>query len=143
MRRQRWAWIVLATLAGCSAPAERAQTIGDSGLENRRWLLVELNATPVATLPDSEPVYLELDSALSRVTGNASCNRFFGTYELSDGNRLQFGPDIGATRRACAQLDVERDFLAMLAGVDAYTLAGDVLELQHGGAPVARFRAAD
>ena len=136
--------IALTALAACTTSAERSSTaaLGDSGIENRRWLLFELNGQPVPTGGTREPAYLELDSEQSRVAGNAPCNRFSGTYELA-GNRLQFPPNIVSTRRACPELDLEGEFLAMLVRVDTYALANGVLELKSTGAPVARFRAAD
>ncbi len=120
-----------------------AKVIGDSRAENLRWELVELEGQTVTNAVGGEPVYFELEGEQARVTGNAPCNRFFGTYDLAAGNRLLFGSDMGATRRACDQLDRERDFLAMLARVDGYSLTGEVLELQRGGTPLARFRAGD
>ncbi len=44
--------------------------------------------------------------------GNGGCNNFFGTYDL-DGTRLKVGP-IAATKRACPDLDKEREFLNAL-----------------------------
>lgn len=120
-----------------------AKTVDDSGIENRRWALVELNGEPWEIVTDSEPVYLELDSEQLRVTGNAPCNRFFGTYERATDTRLQFGSDIGATRRACGQLDRERELFAMLERVDSYAIVDGMLVLQGTGVPLARFYTED
>ena len=44
--------------------------------------------------------------------GNGGCNNFFGTYDLN-GTRLKVGP-IASTKRACPELDQEREFLTAL-----------------------------
>lgn len=117
--------------------------VNDPRIENRRWQLVELNGRRIEPPSGREGAYFELDSAEARVTGNASCNRFFGTYELIAGDRIRFGSNIGATRMACPVLEQEREFLEMLGQVDSYSLGEDDLSLNRSGAaPLARFREA-
>lgn len=132
-------------ITGDLAAAYRLEKlVGDPRIEDRRWQLIELNGRPVAPPAGGEGPYLELESAETRVAGNASCNRFFGTYELTAGGRLRFGSDIGSTMMACPELDREREFLEMLARVDNYALGDGVLSLHLARmAPLARFRATD
>jgi copper homeostasis protein (lipoprotein) len=116
--------------------------VSDARLENRRWQLTELNGQPVQPVQGREGAFLELDGAQSRVTGNASCNRFFGTYELTVGNRLRFAPNLASTMMACPELERERAFLEVLGRVDNYAIADGVLSLNRARmAPLARFRA--
>lgn len=118
-------------------------TANDPRIENRRWRLVELNGRQVEPPSDRDGAYFELDGTASRVTGNASCNRFFGTYELLAGDRIRFGSDIGVTRMACPELEQEREFLDMLGRVDSYSLGESGLSLNRARmAPLARFREA-
>jgi copper homeostasis protein (lipoprotein) len=113
----------------------------DARIENRRWQLVELNGQPVQPPQGRDGAFLELESAQERATGNASCNRFFGSYELTAGNRLRFAPNLASTMMACPELERERAFLDVLARVDNYTLADGVLSLNRARmAPLARFR---
>lgn len=129
-------------ITGDLAAAYRLEKfVNDPRIENRRWQLVELNGRGIEPPNDRDGVHFELDSTESRVTGNASCNRFFGTYELMAGDRIRFGTDIGATRMACPELEQEREFLEMLGQVDAYSLGEEGLSLiGPGAAPLARFR---
>jgi copper homeostasis protein (lipoprotein) len=131
-------------ITGDLAAAYRLEkTTADPRIEGRRWQLVELNGRPISALTGRGAPYFELDAAEARVTGDASCNRFFGTYELTAGNRLRFGTNLGSPMMACAELERERDFLDMLARVDNYALADGVLSLNRSRmAPLARFRAA-
>ena len=129
-------------ITGDQAAAYRlAKIVNDPNIENRRWQLVELNGRPVPPIPEREGAFLELDSSQGRVTGNASCNRFFGNYDLTANNRLQFAPNIGRTLMACAELDREGEFLDALTRVDNYTIADGMLSLNRARmAPLARFR---
>jgi copper homeostasis protein (lipoprotein) len=132
-------------IAGDLAAAYRLQKIvSDPSIENRRWQLIELGGRAVEPPDGREGAYLELDAAESRVTGNASCNRFFGTYELHAGGRLRFGSEMGSTMMACAELEQEREFLEMLGRVDSYSLGDGMLSLNRARmAPLARFREAN
>jgi heat shock protein HslJ len=152
--RLRWsptALLLVVALAGCAAQPNAPPSSGDTSrnvvndarIENRRWLLVELYGRAVAAAGDRERAFMELDGANARVAGNASCNRFSGTYELTAGDRLRFGPDIVATRMACGNLEQEGQFLDMLGRVESYALASDTLSLSGGDAPLARFRTVD
>lgn len=117
------------------------KTVNDPRIENRRWQLVELNGRQIEPPTDREGAYFELDATELRVSGNASCNRFFGTYELLAGDRIRFGPNIGSTMMACPQLEQEREFLDMLGRVDNYSLGEGGLSLNRARmAPLARFR---
>jgi heat shock protein HslJ len=115
--------------------------MNDARIENHRWRLVELAARAVAPPGDREAPYFTLDGTQARVTGNASCNRFSGMYELTSGNRLRFDPNLVATRMACGELDQEREYFEMLARVESYTLADGVLTLNDAsGAPLSQCR---
>jgi heat shock protein HslJ len=80
------------------------------------WLLEDLAGTAVvhgvqATLafPDA-----------GKVSGNGSCNRFFGSVEIS-GNIIKFGP-LGSTRMACPEpvMDQESKYLAALQDAERF-----------------------
>jgi copper homeostasis protein (lipoprotein) len=129
-------------ISGDLAAAYRLEKIvQDPRIENRPWQLIELNGQPVEPPADRGGAYLQLDSTQRSVTGNASCNRFVGPYELHAGDRLRIGPDIASTRMACPELNQESAFLAVLAQVDNYTIADGILSLNDGMAALAGFSA--
>jgi heat shock protein HslJ len=102
-------------LSGCAAAYDRQL----GGVE---WRAVDINGAPV--LADAAPT-LRLDSG--RASGNASCNRFSGGYQLvRGGERLRFGP-LAVTRMACAPavMDQERNYLAILEFARSYDFYGD------------------
>jgi heat shock protein HslJ len=116
------------------APAPTAPTIAD-----RHWTLVSVGERSDLIGSEGRPPTLRLDAATARASGFAGCNRFTATYVL-DGDRLTFGP-IASTRRACPDgMDVERSFVAALADVTTYQVAGTTLTLAGAAGPLARFR---
>jgi|SRR5690606_4113552 heat shock protein HslJ len=68
-------------------------------------------------------------SAEGEVTGNASCNRFFGKYRVEQG-RLTIGP-LGSTRMMClpALMAQEDKLLELLPEVSRYSREADSLKL--------------
>jgi len=76
------------------------------------------------------------------VAGNASCNRYFGSFEL-DGATLTFGP-LASTEMFCADpgvMEQEQAYLTALASVDAWSIENEELTLTAGGEPVVTYAA--
>lgn len=92
--------LVLATaLAGCLED----ETISGYGDHDREFRLIELDGAPFAaraTIRFGEE---------GRVTGQAPCNRYFATQTLA--YPWVNVENIGATRMACPDLDIEARFL--------------------------------
>ena len=93
----------------------------------RQWKLVQLNGTAV---PNSSNAYLELNADQTRFSGNAGCNRMFGT-ALVRGARVDLS-NIGTTKMACADRRLQRletEFVRALENVDRFDRRGNKLEL--------------
>jgi heat shock protein HslJ len=108
-------------LVGCgSGPADSAS------LQDTRWVLVTLGGNPprAGTAPSAE-------FTADQISGSASCNTYFGTYTVGD-SEMTIG-DVAHTEMWCAEpegvMDQEQAFLAALASVAGYRLAGEQLEL--------------
>jgi heat shock protein HslJ len=84
---------VVRAAAGDVGPAARPLT-------GTAWVLEDLGGT--AVLDRAKPTLEFADSG--KVAGNASCNRFFGSVQLS-GDSISFGP-LGTTKMACADSSV-------------------------------------
>lgn len=69
---------------------------GTRPLTGTAWVLEDLGGT--AVLDRAQPTLEFADSG--KVAGNGSCNRFFGSVQLS-GDSISFGP-LGTTKMACA-----------------------------------------
>ena len=92
-------------LNGCGG--ETVQLLTDT-----EWVVQQLNGEPVEQNAPSLRFHSD-----GRISGNASCNRYFGEYSITgEGIALK---NIGATRMACApiQMHQEQQFLALLNSV--------------------------
>ena len=86
------------------------------------------------------PAFIAFQEGLA--AGHGSCNRFTGPYESSGDGDLSFG-DMAVTMMACLDdvMEQERAFLAALASVDSYSIAGSALEMRAGDEVVLLFDA--
>jgi heat shock protein HslJ len=111
--------------------AGRAQTLASSAeLPGTSWRLEDLSG--VAALPNVEAT-LEFPEA-GKVGGRASCNRFFGTVEIS-GQSIKFGP-LAATKMACADDAAnaqEKKYLEALQAAERFAFDGPSLLIYSKG----------
>lgn len=98
-------------LAACGGVAPDPAPIAPTGA----WRLVALSGAPV-----SPGITLTL-AADGSASGDAPCNRYFGTYEAGDDFSFSL-PQIGATRRACPELQLEAAYLDALGSASQYRL---------------------
>lgn len=109
-------------------------------LTNTRWVLTGLLGFGEDL---SASAYMMLSDTGFHVSGMSGCNRFFGKYELLQGNKIRFF-NLASTMMACAedQMKLEQAFLSQLRTIDNYTLTPDGgLHLQKARtAPLLRFR---
>ena len=132
-----YAPLLLALVATCGtvAPDPRPTALLDG-----RWELTAIDGEPLAAGPAPT---LSID-AEGRVSGDAGCNRYFGSVELQNGAARFSG--IGATRRACAdaaRMAQEARFLEALGTITAFREApnGRLALLSADGFPRLTFRA--
>lgn len=64
-----------------------------------------------------------------KISGNAGCNRYFGTLVLDAKTGSFQSSQVGATRMACENMSVENNFLKMLEQANKYNVSGNTLEL--------------
>ena len=127
---------LLIAIVSAFATAASAQS-GEIGV--RQWKLVQLNGVKV---PNSSKAYLELNADQTSLTGNAGCNRMFGSVEVKQ-NRVDFS-SIGSTRMACEDERVQRlefDFVKTLENADRFEQSGSSLRLYVGTGLVMKFKA--
>jgi len=81
-------------------------------------------------LDDTTEMYVQFE-ADGQVSGNAGCNRFFGSYELLD-EKLAIGP-LGATRMACPEpaMSFEITLLELLQSSTTAVTANERLALRN------------
>lgn len=113
-----------------------AAGLGQTKMDGVRWELVELNGRATT----GSKAFLEFDAKAKRLSGNAGCNRLFGSYQIK-GKKFKTGP-LGTTKMACrgdAAFN-ESAFLKAVGEADSYSIAGRNLVLRSGGTAVAKFK---
>ncbi len=122
--------LALLTLANCRGD----ESVARYGGANTDWQLMELDGAPFdarATLRLGED---------GEISGEAPCNRYFGTqtapYPWFKAEK------IGATRRACLELDRETTYLTALSEMTLSEVTGDTLILSNDAGREMVFKAA-
>lgn len=135
MRVDRPVTVLLLTFAiGCAprtpAPSgTRPAAIAPRELAGTSWRLVSLEGAGVLEKPEAT---LEFPEA-GKVAGRGSCNRFFGTVEVSGGS-IRFGP-LAATKMSCGDAAdaQERRYLQALQAAERIEWNGDLLRIDSPG----------
>lgn len=121
--------------ATMSQPDKSVPAAASSRLEGPTWVLIAYGdpADPSPALAD-HAVTATFDPAEQRLTGNASCNRYFAHYDV-DGGRLTVD-GAGSTRKACADPDVnaqEQAYLAAIGAAESFSIADGLLRIAYAG----------
>jgi heat shock protein HslJ len=116
--------IMAILLAGCGPGGADSASLQDT-----RWVLVALDGEP--PLAGTSP---SAGFSADEIRGSAGCNTYFGSYALRGSDISISG--VAHTEMWCADpegvMDQEQAFLAALASVASYRLAGERLELLDG-----------
>jgi copper homeostasis protein (lipoprotein) len=115
-----------------------------ANLFETRWVLVELLGEPIPGNRNiSSSPYIIFSANNNRITGNGSCNNFFGSFNLGEDNLITIS-GIGATKMMCQEMWVENRFFEMLENVNSYFISGETLVLVRDGmVTAARFVASE
>jgi copper homeostasis protein (lipoprotein) len=118
---------------------ERQQQVG---LLETRWVLTELHgeSIPGNHTFNTQP-YIRMSVDNNRISGNGSCNNFFGTYIVREDSQIIIS-GIGSTKMMCPDMDIETRFFEALENANSYYIHDDMLVLvQDANITAARFRA--
>lgn len=95
----------------------------DDRLTNVKWILTDLNGQPVA----EAPVTPNITFTENRISGEAGCNSYFGTYFAHKKGRLDI-EYTGSTKRLCNDMKVEDQFISALRTEKlSYVVVDDIL----------------
>ena len=116
--------------------AEKVEVEAEVALEDTIWVL-ESYGDPEnlnAVLEDTE-ITINFISAEVKMEGSASCNSYFGSYEV-EGNQLSIPGPIGATEMYCMEpegiMEQEQEYLAILQDAESYEIEDDQLQIVSG-----------
>ena len=122
---------LLALVTGACTTADDAA----ADLEDRAWVLESYGApTEQQAVLEGARVTATFDSAQGTVEGSASCNSYFGDYEI-DGDKLSI-PLIANTEMYCMEpegvMDQEGRYLTILGDSQSFEIVGDQLRIVAG-----------
>ena len=127
-------FMLSAILLSCSSNTNTIKESANNDIR-QKWELVELDGQPVS---NTQPIYIDI-SEDGKVSGFVACNRLMGSVSIENGNRIHFD-QLGTTRMACPEMDLETKILEMLRTADNYTMDGNKMMLNVGRrAPLATF----
>ncbi len=113
----------------------------DQRLEDRRWVLVELQGQPFKPHDEARETYVEFQNVPARISGFGVCNQFNGAYDIMPGEGLSISSNLIATMMVCPDSEQESTFFDVLKAADRYVVTDTTLTLHQGdGTPLARFR---
>ena len=105
-------------------------------LAGHKWILSEMNGTPVQMSNTNKDAHLEFDYKEMRIAGNGGCNNISGTFTATR-SKLLFGPVL-STKMACPNLKFEDNFLLTLAQVNRYEILSGELLLKNNSKVIAK-----
>ena len=128
--------IFLFLVSSCST-ARKVNSV--TQLTGHYWKLVEINGKALSDAQLAREPFIIFSDVDGRVSGNSSCNHFFGNYTLAANKQLTIG-QIGATKMACPDMSIEQELFQLLPQVRNYERNGESLMLKNAGSDIlARF----
>lgn len=109
-------------LASCGTMSSAsASKVGKSqpSLVNTKWTLADNVKGKIPTL----------NIEGEKINGNAGCNNYFGTVKLDASTGNFTAGQMGSTRMACDNMNVEQNFMDMMGKANKYVISGTTLEL--------------
>lgn len=103
------------------------------------WYLEQIGTHELRIDAAEERPFMQLDEVKKRVEGYDGCNRFHGTFEMTEG-RMVFGA-LAATRRMCDERvsAIEQEFYQGLNRHDQFKLNNNQLLLFKNGQQLLQF----
>lgn len=111
-------------MASCSTIGTSASTAGTAQLniQNTQWTLAD-------NVKGKKPT---LVIETGKLTGNGGCNNYFGEVTTDASSGTFSAKNIGSTKMACDNMEMETSFLNILREANNYVVKGNVLELYKG-----------
>jgi heat shock protein HslJ len=101
-------------------PREKDNKGYDPKIENKRWVLRELNSRTIQTPTGQKEISLFFEPTLNEFTAVGKCNDLHGMYTSQD-DMIKIVNMI-STKMACQELDLESEFIKSLNETNKYKL---------------------
>lgn len=118
-----------AAMVSCSTVSTSKVGSSQVNIANTKWTLADQVKGKTPTL--------NIES--SRITGNGGCNSYFGELSLDPTAGNFSARNMGSTKMACDNMEVESNFFSMLNEATKYVVKGNTLELYKGNLLLLKF----
>lgn len=123
MKNKITALVAAAVLTSCTAmTSNNTSKSTQLSLLNTQWSLADQVKGNIPTMQFQQ----------LKIAGNAGCNNYFGEISWNETSGSFSASNIGATEKACMNMDAENNFLRLLPQVTSYRVKGNTLELYKG-----------
>lgn len=134
--------LLLALVLILVACTSKKKTLAEKDKLDGTWELDYISGPRIAfdgLYPNKKP-FLKIEVDSNRVSGNTSCNNFFGKLNRN-GHQISFKEGLGMTKMACPGQG-ERSFLDALEKIDKYDVTdeGKTLHFIMGDIAMMRFK---
>lgn len=129
MKKIFLATFAAATLASCSSMSTSRVGSTQASIANTKWVLAD-------DVSGKKPT-LNIEAA--RITGTGGCNSYFGEVSMDPTAGNFTTRNIGSTKMACQNMDIESNYFQMLSEVNKYVVSGSSLELYKGNLLLLKF----
>ena len=134
MKKLLFAVAFVMGLTSCCGGSEQGLALQ----EGQMWKLSNMEGISAEAVEANADFFtLSFNAEEQAVNGRTNCNTFFGKF-VDESGKLSFD-EMGMTRMACPNMELEDAFMQMLASVDAYKVENAELSLLSKGAVVATF----
>lgn len=117
-------FLAIVLLVSCN----RKELVDKQQLTSQEWVLSEFkNGDTLCQLPSEKLIILFTDT--NTVYGTAGCNRFMGSYELSEKKGLMINPG-GMTMMACPDLEFENIYMKALSNTTFASISNHQLIIE-------------
>lgn len=115
--------------------------LGNPGVEDKKWQIVEMNGKPVNGTEDSH--FLHFHSEKNQLQAKAGCNVILMRYRITHGFKIETYQGI-STLMACPGNNLESELIETLNKADNLSLGIDTLTLNKGRmAPLIKLKRAE
>lgn len=101
-------------------PREKDNKGFDPKIENKKWVLRELNSKSIQTPAGQKEISIFFEPTLNEFTAASKCNDLHGMY-TSQHNMIKI-VNMASTKMACQELDLESEFIKSLTETNKYKL---------------------
>lgn len=132
MKKIIFAFLLSWSIISCSSipSLSSKNTAKSTNLEDSHWVLEDQTLT-------SSTITLNIEN--NKISGNASCNSYFGDLSLDENNSISI-QNIGTTRKHCNKMSAETYFLNILEKVNKYSATNSELSLYKDQTLLLKFK---